>query len=1314
MKLMKKIFVLQALIAGLMSTLLASHLYAEGTKEYTSDAGIYNVVPFSIGTVNGGSVAFNFNMPLASAPEGLQVCVTTISQNINICGWYIENTTGFGNFTIQLQDFSDYAGGSLRFWFNSPQSVIVGIQDNAVQHSFTVPGTGSAWKEIEIPFSSFSGGPIDLHHVQVPFIVEANPTVGFFFYLDHIRWTKPLTGMAIFPTTSQVNLGKNREFTVEGRNGSDVVIIYSSFTAASGTISPAAPTVVTASTLTASGNTSVKAQLAMSTSAAVTVTVASLDTAFGLLSETIPGVNLNVDSGLGTSNGSGDTIALGDSPDHVEGIKSFVSTVTTGVNGFAGWYIQWGVLADQNSTRDMSNFYDGTLRFWFKSTAGLSGKLKVGIRSINVTAGTELSAVYLSNANAVDGTGNIFDGNWHPMQVPISAFARARPWADISRSKVLFSAYAVGNGVTGANGTFYVDNLRWDTHNPGPLSSMTVTPTPITIPLSSKRIFTVNGFDINGSTVDVLPTWSTTVSGGAVSQSGVSTVFTAPATAASGNVTATKGSVSGSAAVTVAAIPVTQSYNVYSDLGAGGSIGVSFGGAAGTGLYLQEINTGSIEGTKFFRSTYTLLTDGGHPTAFANWFALESGGSRFMSAYDTGYLQFYVRTNHDLQFSIRDAATTPGTETMLTLGQLGVPLDNNWQYVVVPLSSFAPIDFTHIQNYFTITAISTLDGVNNTPATFDVDDVQWLSIKPVADGSKIYAGLRAKQHPTTGLVLSYDLDTSSRAFTYDNALAVMNYTYQKDFTQAAAVLNSYKARFNSGGFAGFHDVYQWNVGATGAPLLDQRTAGPNAWLLLSILHYRNASLDTTFDAMAAGIGAWLKTLQAGDGGLTFGFIGTTAQTNKSTEHNFDAYAAFYGYAKAFNDGTYTTAANNVRSWLDPIDWTGSRFFLGFNGGTANGDRALDIYSWAPLALSSYTSVLNNPINGAEISFSTTNINANTGHLVDGFDFSSLPGAGDVPADKDAVWLEGTGQMALAYALSGNSTKWNYYVGQLGFAIFDTGATTQGLTYATNPGTAYGAGFIMDATHAAASSMAWYLFAKNQFNPFKPFAIQSLTVKRIADNDVASSATWSSVSAPVPAAQRWKLADQYIQLDAQPITNDPWGIQIYTDNTNPSQTPRYTDPTPKNTINLDSDPAGLIQNVPGVPVTSHKLSMAWRIQDTTVTVPTAVQPFTNLLGSAGPQSINWFFFMDRATPAIDDDGDGQVGGPNDGVAFQDGQVSYCIIRTPNGIQTQQPGSNGIPIYTPSTNPDYIYLESDFGPAGAQTPYTTQIVLEFFKT
>src|SRR5262249_19148946 len=133
----------------------------------------------------------------------------------------------------------------------------------------------------------------------------------------------------------------------------------------------------------------------------------------------------------------------------------------------------------------------------------------------------------------------------------------------------------------------------------------------------------------------------------------------------------------------------------------------------------------------------------------------------------------------------------------------------------------------------------------------------------------------------------------------------------------------------------------------------------------------------------------------------------------------------------------------------------------------------------------------------------------SGVIVDGFDFSGWPSnpPNYTPPDKDAVWLEGTAEMAVAYYATGNKTKGDFFTQEVGKSIVNPSSLDQGIAYATNMGTAYG--FYMDSTHPAASSMAWYLFAKYNFNPLRPFALQTVTVQNIADNQASAQVTWTA-------------------------------------------------------------------------------------------------------------------------------------------------------------------------------------------------------------
>lgn len=94
----------------------------------------------------------------------------------------------------------------------------------------------------------------------------------------------------------------------------------------------------------------------------------------------------------------------------------------------------------------------------------------------------------------------------------------------------------------------------------------------------------------------------------------------------------------------------------------------------------------------------------------------------------------------------------------------------------------------------------------------------------------------------------------------------------------------------------------------------------------------------------------------------------------------------------------------------------------------------------------------------------------------------------------------------------------------------------------------------------------------------------VNVKNISDNSPATEIVWSHSA----LGKRWVAAEQYLELDLDvlPDDNEQWGIQIYTDNTSATASPRYSG-------NLDSSMAsGLVSSSD----TTKMLPMAWRASD----------------------------------------------------------------------------------------------------------------------
>jgi hypothetical protein len=90
---------------------------------------------------------------------------------------------------------------------------------------------------------------------------------------------------------------------------------------------------------------------------------------------------------------------------------------------------------------------------------------------------------------------------------------------------------------------------------PGPLASITVSPTPVTLPISATQQFTAVGKDAFGNVVAITPVWSASAGGTINATSGLFTAGTTPGTF-TGNVVATSGTISGNATVTVTVGPV--------------------------------------------------------------------------------------------------------------------------------------------------------------------------------------------------------------------------------------------------------------------------------------------------------------------------------------------------------------------------------------------------------------------------------------------------------------------------------------------------------------------------------------------------------------------------------------------------------------------------------------------------------------------------------------------------------------------------------------------------------------------------------------
>ena len=298
---------------------------------------------------------------------------------------------------------------------------------------------------------------------------------------------------------------------------------------------------------------------------------------------------------------------------------------------------------------------------------------------------------------------------------------------------------------------------------------------------------------------------------------------------------------------------------------------------------------------------------------------------------------------------------------------------------------------------------------------------------------------------------------------YDQALSALVFLSRGNIENAEMLFDFFNDRIDTellvgnGGFSQFRN-------RVGTPN-NHRWMGDNAWLLIALNTYKSLTGENTYDRLAAELENWLRSLQDSDGGLWGGYDASGGRIPKITEGNIDTYNAVPGYDE-FHSNLLQYFENELWDSTDKnlVAWPGNSQYL----------YALDLHSWSYLIFEDY------PISSLTSAdrFLTTQRASAINQDIIGYCFD---------IDRDVVWLEGTGEMIVAFNLAGMEDEASFYLGEMEKMILDSElfGGSAGIPYATNPGTGYGAGALWEGVdlNPAISSSAWYLFGKNQFNPF---------------------------------------------------------------------------------------------------------------------------------------------------------------------------------------------------------------------------------------
>lgn len=252
--------------------------------------------------------------------------------------------------------------------------------------------------------------------------------------------------------------------------------------------------------------------------------------------------------------------------------------------------------------------------------------------------------------------------------------------------------------------------------------------------------------------------------------------------------------------------------------------------------------------------------------------------------------------------------------------------------------------------------------------------------------------------------------------------------------------------------------------------------GNMAWAILALLALHRVTQDPRYAAGAMRIGTWTLQWQRhrGPGGFAGGTFGQEPSPSRnswrSTEHNTDLAAAYTALARATGDKSWLAPARAATRFVRAM-WRGScRCYAvgtGLDGVTQNNLLALDAQIWPALAL---------PHGAPPVATILATVDARFAQS-GGYAYSEA---------LEGLWTEGTAQVALLAALSGDKAK------SIALAkVLDTMRTPRGGYYASDvPGLP--AGFMLDTDPTKArqyfhiralAPLAWAALVERKRNPF---------------------------------------------------------------------------------------------------------------------------------------------------------------------------------------------------------------------------------------
>lgn len=343
---------------------------------------------------------------------------------------------------------------------------------------------------------------------------------------------------------------------------------------------------------------------------------------------------------------------------------------------------------------------------------------------------------------------------------------------------------------------------------------------------------------------------------------------------------------------------------------------------------------------------------------------------------------------------------------------------------------------------------------------------------------------------TTGLVDSYEDGDNDEAWIYDEALAIIAFTKAGELDRARMILDRMEG-LQLGNGAWYEAYHAENASAVVSAL--HHITGPIAWMVMAIDFYEHQTADSSYAPTARNALDWMDTMRNTNpaderyGSLRFSI---SSPDVISTEHNLDAYSAYYWRGMLDSNNSYIDKANLVLDYLRTEMWAPSPQSNGpyhdvnvFWEGWGNFAFSTDPQSWGVLSLgpvgpdSEEFAASLDWIWWAPYGNTRTIQDYNSGVL----DVEGVKSGTGEPTKY--IWVEATDGVASAYYNVGDNVRGEHFHRQMARTVAANGGLVHSFCEVDPDDIRWPENF----RHNHVASVAWHYFNREtpRINPFRP-------------------------------------------------------------------------------------------------------------------------------------------------------------------------------------------------------------------------------------